>query len=110
MRALLVSDGTVFTNGRERLAALGARYGVPTSCEYHEFVAAGGLLSYDASRTDEYRQVGTHAGRILKGENPAEMPVIQTTRFELAINLKTAKALGLEAPPTLLAIADEVIE
>ena len=110
MRALLVSDGTVFTNGRERLAALGARYGVPTSCEYREFVAAGGLLSYDASRTDEYRQVGTHAGRILKGENPAEMPVIQTTRFELAINLKTAKALGLEAPPTLLAIADEVIE
>jgi putative ABC transport system substrate-binding protein len=108
--ALLVSNATVFTNGRERLVALAARHALPTSYEYREFVAAGGLLSYGANHRDEYRQVGAYAGRILRGEKPADMPVIQTTKFELTINLRTAKTLGLTVPLTLQAAADEVIE
>jgi putative tryptophan/tyrosine transport system substrate-binding protein len=110
LAAILVSNGTVFTNGRARLVAAAARYALPASYEYREFVGAGGLLSYGASHTDEYRQVGVYAGRVLKGEKPADMPVVQTAKFELVINLKTAKALGLTVPSSLLVAADEVIE
>jgi len=108
--ALVVGTGDLFSRNSERLAASIARQEVPAIYQYREYAAAGGLISYGASLTDSYHQVGVYSGRVLKGEKPADLPVMRATRFELVINLKTAKALGLTVPPSLLVAADEVIE
>jgi putative tryptophan/tyrosine transport system substrate-binding protein len=108
--AVIIGQDTFFTSQRDQFAALAKRYVMPTMSATREQVAAGLLISYGASLTDGYRQAGVYAGRVLKGEKPANLPVVQPTKFEMVINLKTAKALGLTVPPSLLAQADEVIE
>jgi len=107
---LMIGNGTFFVSSSEQLAELAIRYAMPVISPYREFPAAGGLMSYGGNSTDQYRLMGIYAGRILKGEKPSDLPVQQITRVELIINMKTAKALGITFPITLLGRADEVIE
>lgn len=108
--ALLVTTDPIFESQRHRIVALAAQHAVPTIYALREYAVAGGLMSYGASINDVYRQAGSYVGRVLKGEKPSDLPVIQTSKFELLINLKTAKTLGIAVPAAVLALADEVIE
>jgi putative ABC transport system substrate-binding protein len=108
--ALMVGSDPVFDVNRDTIVGLAAQAGVPAIYQFRDFAAAGGLMSYDPDLVDAHRQVGVYAGEILNGAKPADLPIQQPTKFQLVINLKTAKSLGLEVPPTLLATADEVIE
>jgi len=107
---LVIGAGSVFLRGLNKLAALTVRYAVPAIYLYRDFAVAGGLMSYGSDILDSYRLAGVYTGRVLKGENPVELPVVQATKFELVINLKTAKALGISVPPSMQARADEMIE
>jgi len=108
--AFVVSSDPFLNSRTKQIAALALRHGVPTIFQYREFAADGGLMSYGGSIIDSYRKAGVYTGRILNGEKPSDLPVQRSTKIELILNLKTAKALGLTVPRTLLALADEVIE
>jgi putative ABC transport system substrate-binding protein len=107
---LVIGGGSVFLRGINKLAALTVHHAVPAIYQWRSFPVAGGLMSYGSDILDSYRLAGVYTGRVLKGENPAELPVVQATKFELVINLKTAKALGISVPPSMQARADEMIE